>query len=59
MKTRRTPAEVVRDSKSLILTDGEWKFTNVSIIEFTEMLDDKGFSVVTYVVWQHFHIILH
>ncbi|KAF2982091.1 hypothetical protein EK904_000263 [Melospiza melodia maxima] len=50
MKTRRTPAEIVRDSKSLILTDGEWKFTNVSIMEFTEMMDDKGFSVVTYVI---------
>ncbi|XP_030915782.1 5-hydroxytryptamine receptor 3A-like [Geospiza fortis] len=50
MKTRRTPAEVIRDSKNLILTDGEWKFTNVSIIEFTEMMDDKEFSVVTYVI---------
>uniref|UniRef100_A0A8D2N7Z1 5-hydroxytryptamine (Serotonin) receptor 3A, ionotropic n=1 Tax=Zonotrichia albicollis TaxID=44394 RepID=A0A8D2N7Z1_ZONAL len=50
MKTRRTPAEIIRDSKSLILTDGEWKFTNVSIMEFTEMMDDKGFSVVTYVI---------
>ncbi|XP_057895078.1 5-hydroxytryptamine receptor 3A-like [Melospiza georgiana] len=50
MKTRRTPAEIVRDSKSLILTDGEWKFTNVSIMEFTEMMDDKEFSVVTYVI---------
>ncbi|XP_054134550.1 5-hydroxytryptamine receptor 3A-like [Melozone crissalis] len=50
MKTRQTPAEIIRDSKSLILTDGEWKFTNVSIMEFTEMMDDKGFSVVTYVI---------
>ncbi|XP_064251850.1 5-hydroxytryptamine receptor 3A-like isoform X3 [Passer domesticus] len=50
MKTRRTPAEIMKDSKSLILTDGEWQFTNLSIIEFTEMMDHKGFSVVTYVI---------
>uniref|UniRef100_A0A8C3P1L1 5-hydroxytryptamine receptor 3A n=1 Tax=Cyanoderma ruficeps TaxID=181631 RepID=A0A8C3P1L1_9PASS len=48
MKTRRTPAEIVKDSQSLLLTDGEWKFTNLSILEFTETMDDKGFSVVTY-----------
>nr|XP_041575873.1 5-hydroxytryptamine receptor 3A-like [Taeniopygia guttata] len=50
MKTRRTPAEIMKDSRSLILTDGEWKFTNLSIMEFTAMMDDKGFSVVTYVI---------
>lgn len=59
MKTRRTPAEITKQSQSLLLTDGEWKFTNLNIIEYTEMMDDKGFSVVTYLVWQHFHIILH
>lgn len=47
----------MKDSHSLILTDGEWKFTNLSIIEYTEMMDDKGFSLVTYTVWQHYHII--
>ncbi|NXS23747.1 5HT3A protein, partial [Mystacornis crossleyi] len=48
MKTRRTPAEIMKDSQSFFLTDGEWKFTNLSITEYTEILDDKGFSLVTY-----------
>ncbi|KAM4761539.1 5-hydroxytryptamine receptor 3A-like [Cyanocitta cristata] len=50
MKTRRTPAEMMKDSQSFFLTDGEWKFTNLSIIEYTEMMDDRGFSLVTYVI---------
>ncbi|XP_032932372.1 5-hydroxytryptamine receptor 3A-like isoform X2 [Catharus ustulatus] len=50
MKTRRTPAEITKQSQSLLLTDGEWKFTNLNIIEYTEMMDDKGFSVVTYLI---------
>lgn len=48
----------MKDSQSFLLTDGEWKFTNLSILEYTEVIDEKGFSVVTYLVWQHFHIIL-
>ncbi|NXM72365.1 5HT3A protein, partial [Serilophus lunatus] len=48
MKTRRTASESMRDSQSIFLTDGEWKFTNLSIIESTEMQDDKGYSVITY-----------
>ncbi|KFQ76312.1 5-hydroxytryptamine receptor 3A, partial [Phoenicopterus ruber ruber] len=50
MKTRRTPAEIMKDSQSYFLTDGEWKLTNLSIIEYTEELDDEEFSVVTYVI---------
>ncbi|NXE30195.1 5HT3A protein, partial [Ardeotis kori] len=50
MKTRRTPAEMMKDSQSYFLTDGEWKFTNLSIIEYTEGLDNGQFSVVTYVI---------
>ncbi|XP_056361599.1 5-hydroxytryptamine receptor 3A-like isoform X1 [Oenanthe melanoleuca] len=50
MKTRRTPAEIMKDSQSFFLTDGEWKFTNLSVIEYTEILDDKHFSVVTYLI---------
>ncbi|NWH33726.1 5HT3A protein, partial [Chloropsis hardwickii] len=50
MKMRRTPAEMMKDSQSFFLTDGEWKFTNLSIIEYTETMDDKGYSVVTYVI---------
>ncbi|NXJ31397.1 5HT3A protein, partial [Ciconia maguari] len=48
MKTRRTPAEMTKDSQSYFLTDGEWKSTNLSIIEYIEELDDGEFSVVTY-----------
>ncbi|KFQ18325.1 5-hydroxytryptamine receptor 3A, partial [Merops nubicus] len=47
MRTRRTPAEMMKDSHSYFLTDGEWKFTNLSIIEY---LEDESFSVVTYVI---------
>ncbi|NXG57609.1 5HT3A protein, partial [Hemiprocne comata] len=50
MKTRRTPAEMMRDSKSFFPADGEWKFTNLSIIEYREELDDASFSVVTYMI---------
>ncbi|XP_027751428.1 5-hydroxytryptamine receptor 3A-like [Empidonax traillii] len=50
MKTRRTASESMKDSQGFFLTDGEWKFTNLSIIEFTETLDDKGFSVITYTI---------
>ncbi|KFP34150.1 5-hydroxytryptamine receptor 3A, partial [Colius striatus] len=50
MKMRRTPAEMMRDSESFLLTDGEWKFTNLSIIEYLENIDDDKFSVIIYVV---------
>ncbi|XP_057240335.1 5-hydroxytryptamine receptor 3A-like [Malurus melanocephalus] len=50
MKTKRTPAEIMIDSQSFFLTDGEWKFTNVSIIEYTETFANKDYSLVTYVI---------
>ncbi|NXX22071.1 5HT3A protein, partial [Podargus strigoides] len=50
MKTRRTPAEIMRESQRYFLTDGEWKFTNLSIIEYLEEMDNGDFSVVTYVI---------
>ncbi|NXH15989.1 5HT3A protein, partial [Bucco capensis] len=50
MKTRRTPAEMMRASQSFFLTDGEWQFTNLSIIEYTEKIDDDQFQVVTYMI---------
>ncbi|NXC78223.1 5HT3A protein, partial [Anhinga anhinga] len=50
MKTRRTPAEMMKDSQSCFLTGGEWKFTNLSVIEYIEELDNRDFSVVTYVI---------
>ncbi|NWH76986.1 5HT3A protein, partial [Piaya cayana] len=50
MKTRRTEAAMMRDSQRYFLTDGEWKFTNLSFIEYIEHLDNGDFSVVTYVV---------
>ncbi|NXC13860.1 5HT3A protein, partial [Corythaeola cristata] len=50
MKTRRTSAEMMKSSQSYFLTDGEWKFINLSIIEYTEKADEEEFSVVTYVI---------
>ncbi|XP_033923661.1 5-hydroxytryptamine receptor 3A-like [Melopsittacus undulatus] len=50
MKTKRTSADMMRDSQSYFLTDGEWKFTNLSIIEYVEDLDDGQFSIVTYMI---------
>ncbi|NWX48848.1 5HT3A protein, partial [Steatornis caripensis] len=50
MKTRRTPAEMMTDSQRYILNDGEWKFTNLTTLEYLEELDDRAFSVVTYVI---------
>ncbi|NWI33868.1 5HT3A protein, partial [Sula dactylatra] len=45
-----TPAEIMQDSQNDFLTDGGWKFTNLSITEYIEELDDGEFSVVTYVI---------
>ncbi|NWW87129.1 5HT3A protein, partial [Rhynochetos jubatus] len=50
MKTRRTPAEMMKDSQSYFLTDGEWKYTNLSITEYIEELDNGEFSVITYTI---------
>ncbi|KFV65454.1 5-hydroxytryptamine receptor 3A, partial [Dryobates pubescens] len=50
IKTRRTPAEMLKASHSYLLSDGEWKFTNLSIIEYLEGMDDENFGVVTYVI---------
>lgn len=58
MKTRRTPAEMMRDSHSFFLTDGEWKFTNLSVSEYLEGPNDEKFCMVTYVVRQYFRITL-
>ncbi|NXC28898.1 5HT3A protein, partial [Campylorhamphus procurvoides] len=48
MKIRRAASESMNHNQSFFLTDGEWKFTNLSIIEYTETMDDKGYSVITY-----------
>ncbi|KFV11710.1 5-hydroxytryptamine receptor 3A, partial [Tauraco erythrolophus] len=50
IKTRRTPAEMMKNSQSYFLTDGEWKFTNLSIIEYREKIDEEEFSLVTYMI---------
>ncbi|KAM6297498.1 5-hydroxytryptamine receptor 3A-like [Aegotheles albertisi] len=50
MKMRRTPAEMMRDSQRYFLTDGEWKFTNLSIIEYMDEINNEKFPVVTYVI---------
>lgn len=49
---------MMRDSHSFFLTDGEWKFTNLSVFEYLEGLNEEKFFVVTYTVWQYFCIIL-
>ncbi|NXA04404.1 5HT3A protein, partial [Sapayoa aenigma] len=48
MKMKRTAYESMKDSQSIFLTDGEWKFTNLSIIEYMEIMDNKEYSVITY-----------
>ncbi|NXG29281.1 5HT3A protein, partial [Dromaius novaehollandiae] len=50
MTLRRTPAEMKKSSQTYFLTDGEWKFTNLSTIEYVEEMDDSQFSVVTYMI---------
>ncbi|XP_071620148.1 5-hydroxytryptamine receptor 3A-like [Heliangelus exortis] len=50
IKTRRTSAEMMAQSKSFFLTDGEWRFTNLSIIEYLEEFDNENFSMITYVI---------
>ncbi|NWI63648.1 5HT3A protein, partial [Todus mexicanus] len=50
MMTRRTPAEMMNDSHSFFLTDGEWKFTNLSIVRYFEELNEENFCVVTYMI---------
>ncbi|NXC43476.1 5HT3A protein, partial [Penelope pileata] len=50
MKVRRTPAEMMKSSQSFFLTDGEWKFTNLSITEYIEEMEDGKFPVVTYTI---------
>ncbi|XP_025946281.1 5-hydroxytryptamine receptor 3A-like [Apteryx rowi] len=49
-KMRRTPAEMKKMSHTYFLNDGEWKFTNLSIIEYAEKMDDEQFSVTTYMI---------
>ncbi|NXV71935.1 5HT3A protein, partial [Atlantisia rogersi] len=48
--TRRSAAEMMENSQSYFLTDGEWKFTNLSILEYIEKTDDGEFSMVTFVI---------
>ncbi|NXT23589.1 5HT3A protein, partial [Syrrhaptes paradoxus] len=48
LKPRWTAAELLKQSQSYFLTDGEWKFTNLNISEYTENLDNGEYSVVTY-----------
>ncbi|XP_040386875.1 5-hydroxytryptamine receptor 3A-like [Cygnus olor] len=48
MKIKRTPAEMMKNSQSYFITDGEWKFTNLSISEYREGLDDEEYPVIVY-----------
>ncbi|NXA48626.1 5HT3A protein, partial [Nothocercus julius] len=50
MKMKRTPAEMKNISQSYFLTDGEWKFTDLSIIEHIEEIENEQFYVLTCMV---------
>ncbi|NXA35879.1 5HT3A protein, partial [Eudromia elegans] len=50
VKTKRTSAEIKRISQTYFLTDGEWKFTNLSIMEHAEGIENEQFCVVTYMI---------
>lgn len=54
MKIKRTPAEMMKNSQSYFLTDGEWKFTNLSIGEYREGLDDEEYPVIVYKVHSYY-----
>ncbi|KGL81549.1 5-hydroxytryptamine receptor 3A, partial [Tinamus guttatus] len=50
MRMKRTPAEMKKISQSNFLTDGEWKFTNLSIVESIEESEDMRFCIMTYMI---------
>lgn len=50
---------MMKNSQSYFITDGEWKFTNLSISEYREGLDDEEYPVIVYKVPQYIYITLH
>ncbi|NXN95030.1 5HT3A protein, partial [Rhinopomastus cyanomelas] len=50
VRIKRSPDEMMRKSLSFLLTDGEWKFTNLSIVESFEETDYEKYSVFTFVI---------
>ncbi|NWJ03331.1 5HT3A protein, partial [Crypturellus undulatus] len=50
MKKKRAAAEMKKISQSYFLTDGEWKFTNLSIIEYIEGIENMEFCIMTFVI---------
>ncbi|NWI10312.1 5HT3A protein, partial [Crypturellus soui] len=50
MKKKRAAAEMKKISQSYFLTDGEWRFTNLSIIEHIEGIEDMQFCIMTFVI---------
>lgn len=45
---------MMKNSQSYFLTDGEWKFTNLSIGEYREGLDDEEYPVIVYKVHSYY-----
>ncbi|NWX84056.1 5HT3A protein, partial [Nothoprocta ornata] len=50
MRMKRSPDETKKISQTYFLTDGEWKFTNLSIIESTEDVENAEICVMTYMI---------
>ncbi|NWU91253.1 5HT3A protein, partial [Upupa epops] len=50
VRMKRSPAEMMKNSLSYFLTDGEWKFTNLSILQYFEDMNDEKYSVFTFAI---------
>ncbi|XP_038227052.2 5-hydroxytryptamine receptor 3A-like [Dermochelys coriacea] len=44
----QTTEEANKQSQLYHLTNGEWKFMNINIIQYTESLEEEEFAVITY-----------
>ncbi|TFK04619.1 keratin, type II cytoskeletal 5-like [Platysternon megacephalum] len=49
----QTTEEANKQSQLYHLTNGEWKFTNINIIQYTESMEEEEFAVITYEVLHH------
>ncbi|XP_039357520.1 5-hydroxytryptamine receptor 3A-like [Mauremys reevesii] len=46
--SNQTTEEANKQSQLYHLTNGEWKFMNINIIQYTELLEEEEFFVITY-----------
>ncbi|XP_030390492.1 5-hydroxytryptamine receptor 3A-like [Gopherus evgoodei] len=46
--SNQTTEEANKQSQLYHLTNGEWKFTNINIIQYTDLLEQEEFVVITY-----------